>query len=37
MQGLSYCGDIDLEAAERVINWEGKEYTFAWLALQKNT
>ena len=37
MHGLSSCGDIDLEAAERVINREGKDYTFAWLALQKNT
>ena len=33
--GLSPCGDIDLEAREKVIHWGGKDYTFAWLALRK--
>jgi SAM-dependent methyltransferase len=33
--GLSSCGDIDLEAGEKVIHWGGKDYTFAWLALRK--
>ncbi len=33
--GLSSCGDIDLEAEEKVIHWGGKEYTFAWIALRK--
>jgi SAM-dependent methyltransferase len=32
--GLSSCGEIDLEAGEKVIHWGGKNYTFAWLALQ---
>ena len=35
--GLSPCGVIDLEAGEKVIHSGGKEYTFAWLALQKTT
>ena len=34
--GLSPCGEIDLEAGEKVIHWGGKDYTFAWLALQRN-
>lgn len=33
--GLSPCGEIDLEAEEKVIHWGGKDYTFAWLALRK--
>jgi SAM-dependent methyltransferase len=33
--GLSSCGEIDLEAEEKVIHWGGKDYTFAWLALRK--
>jgi SAM-dependent methyltransferase len=33
--GLSPCGEIDLEAVDKVIHWEGKGYTFAWLALRK--
>lgn len=33
--GLSPCGEIDLEAGEKVIHWGGKDYTFAWLALRK--
>ena len=33
--GLSSCGEIDLEAKEKVIHWGGKDYTFAWLALRK--
>jgi len=32
--GLSSCGEIDLDAKEKVIRWGGKDYTFAWLALQ---
>ena len=32
---LSSCGEIDLEAEEKVIHWGGKDYTFAWLALRK--
>jgi SAM-dependent methyltransferase len=34
--GLSPCGDIDLEAGEKVIHWGGKDYTFAWISLWKN-
>lgn len=34
--GLSPCGEIDLEAGEKVIQWGGKNYTFAWLALRKS-
>ena len=34
--GLSPCGEIDLEAGEKVIHWGGKDYTFAWLALRKS-
>jgi len=33
--GLSPCGEIDLEGGEKVIRWGGKDYTFAWLALEK--
>jgi SAM-dependent methyltransferase len=33
--GLSPCGEIALEAEEKVVRWGGKEYTFAWLALRK--
>ena len=33
--GLSPCGEIDLEADEKVIHWGGKDYTFAWIALRK--
>jgi SAM-dependent methyltransferase len=32
---LSPCGEIDLEANEKVTHWGGKEYTFAWLVLRK--
>jgi SAM-dependent methyltransferase len=32
--GLSSCGEIDLDAKEKVIHWGGKGYTFAWLALR---
>jgi SAM-dependent methyltransferase len=34
--GLSASGAIDLEAGDKVIHWEGREYTFAWLALRKS-
>jgi SAM-dependent methyltransferase len=33
--GLFPCGEIDLDAKEKVIHWGGKDYTFALLALQK--
>jgi len=33
--GFSSCGEIDLEAGEKVVYWGGKDYTFAWLALRK--
>ena len=33
--GLSPCGEVDLDAGDKVIHWGGKEYTFAWLALRK--
>jgi SAM-dependent methyltransferase len=33
--GLSPCGEIGLEGGEKVIRWGGKDYTFAWLALEK--
>jgi SAM-dependent methyltransferase len=36
LYGLSPRGDIDLEAEDKVIHWEGKDYTFAWLALRKS-
>ncbi|MCL5884792.1 MAG: class I SAM-dependent methyltransferase [Deltaproteobacteria bacterium] len=34
--GFSPCGEIDLDAAEKVIHWGGKDYSFAWLALRKS-
>jgi len=34
--GLVPVEDIALEAGDRVINWGGKKYTFAWIALRKN-
>lgn len=34
--GLAPVGDIALEAGDQVINWGGKKYTFAWIALRKN-
>jgi len=33
---LSPCGEISLDAREKVIHWGGKDYTFAWLALRKS-
>lgn len=33
--GLSSCGEIDLDAKEKVIHWGGKDYTFAWISLRK--
>lgn len=33
---LSPCGEISLDAGEKVIHWGGKDYTFAWLALRKS-
>jgi SAM-dependent methyltransferase len=34
--GFSSFGTVDLDAGERAVNWQGKEYTFAWIVLQKN-
>jgi SAM-dependent methyltransferase len=34
--GLAPVGDIALEAGDQVINWGGRKYTFAWIALMKN-
>jgi len=34
--GLSPCGPISLEANEALIEAAGKNYTFAWLVLQKD-
>ena len=34
--GFRSCGEIDLEAGEKVIHWGGKDYTFAWLALRRS-
>ncbi len=28
-------GEMNFKAAERIIRWQGKEYTFAWLVLKK--
>lgn len=33
--GFSPCGKIDLDAKERPVECEGRQYTFAWLALRK--
>ena len=33
--GLHPVGDLDFDARERVANWMGRSYTFAWLALKK--
>jgi SAM-dependent methyltransferase len=33
--GLSSCGEIDLEAGEKVIHWGGRDYTFAWISLRR--
>lgn len=35
--GLIPAGEVDLDSAERAINSAGKDYTFAWLVLRKNT
>lgn len=35
--GLVLPGQIDLESAERAISCAGRDYTFAWLVLRKNT
>lgn len=33
--GLVPCGGLRYEVERRVIHWNGKDYTFGWLALQK--
>jgi len=33
--GLTPAGDSEFEAANAVIKWQGKQYTFAWLVLKK--
>jgi len=33
--GLYPVGDMDFETEEKVISWNGREYTFAWFVLQK--
>lgn len=33
--GFRPVGDLDLDAGERVANWMGRRYTFAWMALRK--
>lgn len=35
--GLILPGQIDLDGAERAISCAGRDYTFAWLVLRKNT
>jgi len=35
--GLMLPGNLDLDSAERAISCAGREYTFAWLVLRKNT
>lgn len=34
--GFRPCGDISLESTDQVIRWQGKQYTFAWVALRKD-
>jgi SAM-dependent methyltransferase len=29
------CGELNFDALDRVVKWNGKQYTFAWLAMQK--
>jgi len=29
------CGELNFDALDRVARWNGKQYTFAWLAMQK--
>ena len=33
---LKAVGTLDLGATNKVVDWEGKSYTFAWLAIQKS-
>jgi SAM-dependent methyltransferase len=35
--GLHPVGDMDFEARERVVNWGGRRYNFAWMTIQKDT
>jgi len=35
--GLMLPGNLDLDSAERAISCAGRDYTFAWLVLRKNT
>jgi SAM-dependent methyltransferase len=34
--GLKPFGPGNFDARDRVVSWQGKQYTFAWLALRKN-
>jgi len=34
--GLNPVGDLDFESGDRVANWMGRSYTFAWMALKKS-
>ena len=34
--GFSPVGELDFTASEPTIHWNGKRYTFAWLAIRKN-
>ena len=34
--GLAPAGDLKFEAADPIIKWQGRQYTFAWLVLKKN-
>jgi SAM-dependent methyltransferase len=33
--GLHPCGNLDFTSVDRPVEWMGKKYTFAWLALRK--
>jgi SAM-dependent methyltransferase len=35
--GFSPSGDLDFTARDRTVSWMGKRYTFAWIALRKDT
>jgi SAM-dependent methyltransferase len=35
--GMRLPGSVDLEANEKVVHWSGKDYTFAWLVLKKES
>jgi SAM-dependent methyltransferase len=33
--GLQPCGALEFDALDRVVKWKRKQYTFAWLVMQK--